>query len=221
MGAGSECGRGSIAAVPRGRVFQRSDFIASAMESVDELGLEGLNLRSLGTRVGASHTAIYHHFRDKDELLAALIDEALSGVVLDEAQLKSLAPRQAITTLALAVRAALAQHPRLMPAFSINGAALRSAPVITAIACDLLDAAGVAPDDVPLVYSAIESYVFGASLFDFAGAPDHVNVRRARFRMLGIEPFDAISRTTDDVAAHTEAAFHRGLSVLVDGLLPR
>lgn len=204
----------------RPALFQRSDFVKAGLAFVDEGGLENLSLRSLGDRLGASHTAIYSHFRDKEELLAAMLDEMVFEMNLDANVLDALEPREAMRTLALWVRDALLRHPRLLPAFSITNATLQSGPALTTVACRVLERGGVAPSDVPVVYSILESYVIGSSIYDFAGAPDHAASRRTRFRLMGNEAFDEISRTTADVEAHNDRAFHRGLDTLIVGLIP-
>jgi AcrR family transcriptional regulator len=43
-------------------------------------GIEGLTVRRLGQHLGADPTAIYRHFRDKDEILLAVTDRLLSGL---------------------------------------------------------------------------------------------------------------------------------------------
>ena len=42
---------------------------------------EPLTVRSLGKELGADPTAIYRHFRDKDELVRAVLDKLIGDVV--------------------------------------------------------------------------------------------------------------------------------------------
>lgn len=56
----------------------RRQLIREAMAMVEEEGVEALSLRKLAERVGVSQTALYHHFRDKQALLCAIGEEAIT-----------------------------------------------------------------------------------------------------------------------------------------------
>jgi AcrR family transcriptional regulator len=53
----------------------RAALIAEARTLLEDQGAAGLSLRSLARRLQVSQTAFYHHFADKDALLAALAAE--------------------------------------------------------------------------------------------------------------------------------------------------
>jgi AcrR family transcriptional regulator len=50
----------------------RNELLDTAETQLAETGIEELSLRALARRIGVSQTAPYRHFRDKNELLAAL-----------------------------------------------------------------------------------------------------------------------------------------------------
>ena len=50
----------------------RNELLDTAEAQLAELGIEELSLRALARTIGVSQTAPYRHFRDKNELLAAL-----------------------------------------------------------------------------------------------------------------------------------------------------
>jgi AcrR family transcriptional regulator len=50
----------------------RTALIAAAEVILEEEGLEAVGLRAIARRVGVSHAAPYHHFRNADALLAAV-----------------------------------------------------------------------------------------------------------------------------------------------------
>jgi AcrR family transcriptional regulator len=66
---------------PRPRAQLSPDtIIEAATQIAANSGIEGLTVRRLGQHLGADPTAIYRHFRDKDEILLAVTDRLLSGL---------------------------------------------------------------------------------------------------------------------------------------------
>lgn len=55
----------------------RADVLAHAVRLLDSHGLAALTMRRLGTELGVQPSAIYHHFENKQTLLAAVADEIL------------------------------------------------------------------------------------------------------------------------------------------------
>ena len=56
----------------------RQSLLNSAMEILEQRGSSALSMRSLADRVGVSRSALYHHFRNKDDLLAALAEQGFN-----------------------------------------------------------------------------------------------------------------------------------------------
>lgn len=48
--------------------------VVSALEIIDELGIDGLSLRELAKRQGITEGALYKHFNSKEEILASVLD---------------------------------------------------------------------------------------------------------------------------------------------------
>ena len=57
--------------------YRREDVVARALEVLDEYGLADLTMRRLGAELGVQPSALYHHFPNKQSLLAAVADEIL------------------------------------------------------------------------------------------------------------------------------------------------
>lgn len=62
-------------AVPSKPRLDRETIIAAGLELAATPGTSSISVRDLGTRLGSDPTAIYRHFRSKDDLMAALLDE--------------------------------------------------------------------------------------------------------------------------------------------------
>ncbi|GEP36874.1 putative transcriptional regulator, TetR family protein [Nocardioides psychrotolerans] len=57
--------------------YQRQDVVERAIDVLDRFGLADLTMRRLGTELGVQPSALYHHFVNKQSLLAAVADELL------------------------------------------------------------------------------------------------------------------------------------------------
>ena len=55
----------------------RSDVVAQALAVLDAYGLADLTMRRLASELGVQPSALYHHFPNKQRLLAAVADEIL------------------------------------------------------------------------------------------------------------------------------------------------
>ena len=89
--------------------------VRAAIELLDAEGLDGLNMRSLGHRLGSAATAIYWHIKTKDDLVRLAGDAIWNGVDLPD--LDTTDWRTAATALATALHAMLTRHPWLGQAF--------------------------------------------------------------------------------------------------------
>ena len=58
--------------------YHRTDVVERALGVLDAYGLADLTMRRLGTELGVQPSALYHHFTNKQTLLAAVADEILA-----------------------------------------------------------------------------------------------------------------------------------------------
>jgi hypothetical protein len=72
--------------------------------------------------------------------------------------------------------------------------------------------------DLVRSYRIIESYVFGSSIFDFGAAPEHLSIRRQRYRDTGHPDFLAVATSDKAIGAHNDEAFLYGLELLLAAL---
>ena len=198
----------------------RAEFVAAAIAFIDQHGLGALTLRSLGDALGVAHTALYRHFRDKDDLLAAMIDSVLGEVIRSEPP-DGASPRERLLHRLRHTRETLSRHPEITAAIVSTPGTVPHAREFTLYVVEQLEAMGLRGDDVPECYQVLEDYVLGATIYDHAGSPEHLESRRVRHRLLGHRLFDDISRTTEGIAAHNATSFERGLTMLVDACAAR
>lgn len=58
--------------------YRRADVVDRALAVLDTWGLADLTMRRLGAELGVQPSALYHHFANKQSLLAAVADEVLA-----------------------------------------------------------------------------------------------------------------------------------------------
>jgi AcrR family transcriptional regulator len=93
----------------------REQIVQAAIDLLDAEGLEGLNMRSLGKRLGSAATAVYWHVGSKDNLIALAGDQAWNEIALPD--LTAIDWRTAATYMATELHAMLTRHPWLVQAF--------------------------------------------------------------------------------------------------------
>jgi AcrR family transcriptional regulator len=96
----------------------REKIVRTAIEMLDEDGLEGLSMRSLGERLGSAATAVYWHVKNKDNLVALAGDAVWNEIELPD--LNTIDWRTAGITMAKEEYAMFARHPWLVQAMGTH-----------------------------------------------------------------------------------------------------
>jgi AcrR family transcriptional regulator len=93
----------------------REQIVRAAIELLDAEGLEGLNMRALGKRLGSAATAVYWHVVSKENLITLAGDQVWNEIALPD--LTEVGWRTAATRMATDLHAMLSRHPWLVQAF--------------------------------------------------------------------------------------------------------
>ena len=206
--------------MPPGRKPTRSrdEFVFAAVNFADEHGLSALTLRALGYSMGASTTAVYRYFRDKDDLIVALREHLLASVAERIAH-GSEDPVELLLETGLAYRAAVRQHPclsQIMGLPALEGDVSAALPELVAAQLTRLGLTG------PLLvrgYQQLESFVIGTAAFDFSAAPLHLESRQRRLARLNRQDFTTALADAASVERNNEAAFEASLRAIIAALL--
>jgi AcrR family transcriptional regulator len=200
--------------VPLGR-----DTIArTALELADRLGADTLSMRRLAAELGVTPMAIYRHFRDKDELIDAIVEAAVAESPIE---LVSGTWRDQLRATMHGVRANLARHP--------SGVDLRKArPILAPGALHAAEAAfaamheaGFTREEAARAYRTVFTYTFGFAAF---ASPDDLGAAQRLMRSsLAALPDDEFPALTASIAEGAAAVggdeqFAFGLERLLDGL---
>jgi AcrR family transcriptional regulator len=139
----------------------RARVLQTAVVRADQGGLEALTMRKLGEELGVEAMALYHHFRNKDDLVDGMVD-----LVFSEIDLPTNGPdwRTAMRTRAISVRDALMRHRwaiGLMESRRTPGSAnLGHHDAVIGS----LRAGGFDIEMVAHAYSLLDSYIYGFAL---------------------------------------------------------
>lgn len=137
--------------------------VSAAVVVMDRFGFEQFSVRKLGEALDADPTAIYRHFRSKDELLRAMGDRCLIGVVDD---LPNTSWRECVRELCIRIRAANLAQPAL--ATLVRGAPPRhdnELRITETMLAALIDA-GFEPDAAAQAYHALIELTIGSATID-------------------------------------------------------
>ncbi|MEU8517544.1 TetR/AcrR family transcriptional regulator C-terminal domain-containing protein [Kitasatospora sp. NPDC048722] len=207
--------------------------VRAAVELLDEEGLDGLNMRSLGKRLGAAATAIYWHIKTKDDLVRIAGDTIWAEVALPD--LAATDWRTAATALATGMRAMLTRHPWYGQAF---GSHLLYGPGKSRFddhSLALYERAGFTEREADQAAATVFIYVLGSAL----GTAAEVSLTR-RLGRGGADPeqvlADTMARAAEVAAAYPhlrkrlgttgyadapDGSFDFGLRAVLDGFEAR
>ena len=175
-------------------VLTVEQIVKAAIAQLDEEGLDGLNMRALGQRLGSAPTAIYWHIKTKDELVQRAGDAIWAEIALPD--LETTDWRTAAMAMATGLRAMLVRHPWYAQAFGSHLLAGRGMFGYDDHSLALYERAGFSPGDADRAAGTVLVFVIGSAL----GAAAEVSLNRRLSR--GGQ--DA-ARTMQEFMAHAES----------------
>jgi AcrR family transcriptional regulator len=196
----------------------RERIVRAALDLLDRDGLDALSMRRIAAEVGVTAMTLYVYFRNKDELLDAVVDAGADEITLPSQE----GPwKLQMSELLHEVRRALERHPgalrdRLTRPF-LGPGVLR----LPETALRILEAAGFEKEDAVRAYRALFSYTFGyASFSSEANAEEARRKARVALASLPEDEYPAMIAASAELteAMAGDAAFDFGLDRLLDGL---
>lgn len=195
----------------------RGEFVEEAIRLADELGIAAVTVRALGSRMNASSTAIYRYFPDKDALLAAMRERLLEMALASVPSIED--PRERIESSALAYRRTARAHPCLSQLMVLSSLSEERTYLAPQLLTEAMRQLGIQGELLVRGYRQLESLVIGASLFDFADAPRHLEERFSRLRAAEIAEFNTSFAGPTDIERINESAFHASVVTILDSLV--
>jgi AcrR family transcriptional regulator len=104
---------GQTVARPKVPLISRRKALEAALEIVDREGLAALSIRRLGEALNVNGASLYHHFKNKDDILVGVTQLALADVTSPRSEHDSWRVWLPLNTYR--TRQALIAHPELIP----------------------------------------------------------------------------------------------------------
>lgn len=199
-----------------------SDAIArAALELSDREGAEGMSMRRVAQELGVTPMALYSHFRNKDELIDAVVDLGAREMSLPSEH----GPwKRQLRLLMNEIRRGVERHPgalRMRLARPLMSPGVLRGPEL---GVTIMLRAGFTRRDALAAWRALFSYTLGFASFS-AGSVTEDARRHARVAVAALpeDEYPALTSAADEVVAAMggEAQFDLGLRSLIDGLEAR
>lgn len=203
----------------------RAEILAAARRVIERDGWEKLTVRRLAAEIGIGTTTLYHHVRDKEDLLVQLLNEHVEQTVHPDT---SGEPRERIVAAATAIHDSLATWPWAAEILTVDGFLGRLGGPALQVVETIVDAAvecGCTPVQAVGLFRSIWYYTVGEILVrahsTHGPAGGEQAARRETF-FSGLDPdrlprLSAVGGRWPELAARDTYA--EGLEAFVDGLL--
>ncbi|MEU2717970.1 TetR/AcrR family transcriptional regulator [Streptomyces sp. NPDC007205] len=203
--------------------ISREEVVTTARRIVDSEGVDRLTMRRLAAEIGSTPMALYHHVRNKEELLVLLLDDYAERA-LHQSELPA-QPRERIVVAAGAIHEALAACPWIVEVLTADDLLSTSALWFVEQIVDGLVACGLTLERAIHGYRAIWYYTVGEIVVRATAArrrtdDDRPTYREQVFADLDPSELPRLAQAADQWAPLTaEDTYLDGLRAMVDGLL--
>lgn len=204
--------------------LSREAIVAAAQLILDAEGPGQLSMRRLAKELSSTPMALYHHVRDKDELLLLLLDAHAARFPRPEQPTE---PRARFLAAAGTLHEVLADCPWIVEVLASDDLMAVSALWIVEDILDSAIACGLSEVDAVYAYRTIWYYTAGELLIRntrgrrraLSDAPSH---RDKAFAALDPETYPRLTSMAGQWSELTERDTHqRGLEDIVDSILAR
>lgn len=150
----------------RKALISRDSILDATLALADREGLEAVSMRAVAARLGVTPMALYHHLRDKDDLLDGLVERLLAELPVPD---QSLPPEERLHAFAASMREAAARHPDTFLMLLRRPVATPEALALREVVYDALCEAGAPDDLVPRIERLLSTLVIGFAASEAAG----------------------------------------------------
>jgi len=194
----------------------KARLIDACVRIADTEGVEAVTMRRLGAALEVDPTAVYRHFRDKDELLSATADHLLIDAL---AGLSFTGPWQDdIRAFVCRIREVYLQHPGLASFVATAEAPLPNEALLTETGLAILAAGGFSTEQAVRALEVLEAYTVAVSSMDAATSDQTDEVWRETYARLPADDYPHLQQSAGLLYRDNEARFRLGLDLLLVGI---
>jgi AcrR family transcriptional regulator len=173
---------------PVGRApLTRERVLETALRVMDQDGLEAVTMRRIGRELGVEAMSLYNHVKDKDDILAGVVEMAMGEFRFPE---PSGDWETDLRAMAYEWRRLLTLHPPLCELLAERHKPLEGLAAYRAMdaALGVLRAAGLSDRDVAQAFNAMGSYILGFVVMEqgLMLGQDEEHARQHEYAMQGI-----------------------------------
>jgi AcrR family transcriptional regulator len=143
--------------------LNRETILAAAEQILRSEGLDAMTMRRVGTELGIDPTAIYRHYRNKEELVIELADRAFGRVALPGPELSW---QDALRHVARSVRQIYAVHVDFATVLVRQADDTPNLERLTEETLRILAEAGLPPAEAARMYAVVVTHIAGSGLYN-------------------------------------------------------
>lgn len=200
--------------MPRPKSLTQDQIAAAALTVVDRDGLAALSMRAVAAELGMGTMSLYRYVADREQLEDLVVDRVLAGVDLTPP--RGPWPRR-LAALAERVRAALADHPAVVPLTLTRRHASPGTLRFGERVLEILTEAGFTGRGRVIALRSVNAYIVGAIQQEHLGALS--GPATAALAALPAEEYPHLTENASTArAVSPEEEFGHGLDLLMRGL---
>ena len=210
----------------------KEEIVEAALQLVDEAGLEGLNMRTLASRLGTYPSTIYWHVGNREQLLVLLSDRVVAEV--QTADVADLFWSEALPLFAHRYRVVAHRHPAIARLFATELLVTQPVPDQHELLLRILHRGGFRGPTLVAAHNAWLGSLVGWVAVELCSEPRTISPDddyEASIRALPASDYPIVTENLDHLmgkaigfrwksgtAAPLDAAFEAAVAVWIDGL---
>ena len=198
------------------------DIVSVAADLVDELGVDGVNMRLLAERLETGTATLYRHVAGKDELMVYVLDSRMGEIVAayDGLETRPRTWREALERIGFAYRRFLVAHPNVLPLLVGRLPIGPQALTIRERSLAALTEHGLSEELAARAFTTLLQYVVGSAVTQAGSpAPEEAAAIRDYYRSLDAAAYPHVVAAAEALTrTPLEEGFAGGLEVVLDGI---
>ena len=194
-------------------ILTREAYADASLKFIDQYGYDALTMRSLGEALGVHATALYRHFRNKKELIEAVLMRMfeVENVGIPE----SGSPRERLLALMKSLRRAFSRHTNLaLPNLTLHDE--QATVEFVRASLSLLGEMGLEGRQLMIAYQMLETFSVGSNAYDWVDYPKSLENKRQGRRLVGHPAADQAARSLASMRKLNEETFEVAANALLD-----